>query len=522
MLHALLSIADDEDVKFVEPAHLFDDAECYPEHSNPVDIKSTLVPAEDFFGSQPACQVPVRVFEGTIVDDVTEFITLPELARAWELRLAAPLGLPSDKEFDPKTALLLLSNQDDEEDMELVDGPIEYVEARSIPLTNRRYEDLLSSISDERIREYVRGRLEDLDDQQYLYNHPPRSSLSPDVESQRLVIESFMHSKHPLQHRIPAQWDDPEESEWADSEMYQLASQMTLPGEPRVDFSQKSTPWEKLGLKEEDIYPESGRFMDYIRSVIKDKEQLELPPVVQWSIQMHSEAAAKSSEPAVQQIQPMSLLVGNQSFGEVSDSITLADLLQNTTKIQELEKATALSPSEQALLDEKLAMDGSATYFDDLAIATVGFEDEASLEVTHPDSPWMQYKRAMERRLDRLEQMERLPADYLLEELEADIEEEIEAEEESELGREFHRKLAEAEQTFVSILGDEEHLGDRVAGVVDTALQEVEAWSGSVNDSTNFLHPRILRPALDLSERYTKFHLRQRQRQVEEEYRESL
>lgn len=145
------------------------------------------------------------------------------------------MGLPSDKEFDPKTALLLLSNQDDEEDMELVDGPIEYVEARSIPLTNRRYEvrtmavftvqtgrvhhpvcrsvavqDLLSSISDERIREYVRGRLEDLDDQQYLYNHPPRSSLSPDVESQRLVIESFMHSKHPLQHRIPAQWDDPE------------------------------------------------------------------------------------------------------------------------------------------------------------------------------------------------------------------------------------------------------------------------------------------------------------------------
>lgn len=54
--------------------------------------------------------------------------------------MAAPLGLPTDKEFDPKTALLLLSSQDDEEDIELVDGPIEYVEARSTPLTNRRYE----------------------------------------------------------------------------------------------------------------------------------------------------------------------------------------------------------------------------------------------------------------------------------------------------------------------------------------------------------------------------------------------
>lgn len=77
MLHALLSITDEEDVKFVEPAHLFDEEEIYPEYSNPVDIKSTLVPAKDFFGSKTTCQVPVRVFEGTIVDDVTEFITLP-------------------------------------------------------------------------------------------------------------------------------------------------------------------------------------------------------------------------------------------------------------------------------------------------------------------------------------------------------------------------------------------------------------------------------------------------------------
>lgn len=77
MLHAMLSITDEEDVKFVEPAHLFDEEEIYPEYSNPVDIKSTLVPAKDFFGSKTTCQVPVRVFEGTIVDDVTEFITLP-------------------------------------------------------------------------------------------------------------------------------------------------------------------------------------------------------------------------------------------------------------------------------------------------------------------------------------------------------------------------------------------------------------------------------------------------------------
>lgn len=43
-------------------------------------------------------------------------------------------GKSKSNEFDPKTALLLLSDNDDEQDAELVDGVVDYIEVRSTPV----------------------------------------------------------------------------------------------------------------------------------------------------------------------------------------------------------------------------------------------------------------------------------------------------------------------------------------------------------------------------------------------------
>ncbi len=56
----------------------------------------------------------------------------------------------------------------------------------------------------------MREKIKDIDDQDYVFEHGPLSPIAPNVESQFLGVESFMHSKHPLQKRIPANWKDPE------------------------------------------------------------------------------------------------------------------------------------------------------------------------------------------------------------------------------------------------------------------------------------------------------------------------
>ncbi len=56
--------------------------------------------------------------------------------RVWSSRTESSWGMSVQKGFDVKTALLLLSNKDDEEDMDLVDGPQEFVLAKDIPRIN--------------------------------------------------------------------------------------------------------------------------------------------------------------------------------------------------------------------------------------------------------------------------------------------------------------------------------------------------------------------------------------------------
>lgn len=65
-------------------------------------------------------------------------------------------------------------------------------------------------MTNDKLREALRAKISEMDGQEYEFNYPPSSPMSPEVETQFVGVENFMHSKNPIQHRIPANWDDPE------------------------------------------------------------------------------------------------------------------------------------------------------------------------------------------------------------------------------------------------------------------------------------------------------------------------
>lgn len=70
-----------------------------------------------------------------------------------------------------------------------------------------------------------------------------------------------------------------------DSELYTKSATMALPGEPETDYSIQVPSWKRLGFKSgDDIYPTSGRYLEYILGELSEEER-SLSIIVDWQLQ---------------------------------------------------------------------------------------------------------------------------------------------------------------------------------------------------------------------------------------------
>jgi hypothetical protein len=404
-------------------------------------------------------------------------------------------------------------------------------------------------VTNDKLREVLRAKISEIDGQEYEFNYPPSSPMSPEVETQFVGVENFMHSKNPIQHRIPANWDDPEQPNWKDSDMYELVSTMALPGEPETNFDTYEPLWKQIGLNIEELSPHRGRYLDYIVEQIDDIDQLVLPPVVEWSIKMHSKDG-QAGLPKFEDLQHSKLargMLGGQtdknlfediysdifSFAEAtndSNVLSMAKQVEEASEMdailsmlkpnqeiaKELEMDELVSPTEDAALSYIVEVDDTATYFDDLEMAVMDAEEGVNVDFTHPDSKWMRYKALVEQRLDKYERIANVTEDDIIEDLEEETDSDDELKDFSfnKTGTNVVDEVGIYEKNNKVAIGDEDQIHRHIGNLVTDALMEMEQWTGSEGDNTNVFHPRVLKPVFNFTQRLDAFRLKQAQQKA--------